>query len=325
MEDRPTIVRKGAVQINSLTHPFSFCGQLYRMEHRLPQYYGVQISDCASEPEFFGHARLCILDHRTGEVVAQPDASGFVMPSVFVEGGMLYVLASDFMLPSPPYGHKVRVWATPDLREWESWTALDVVEKWRIGSVNVCRAEDAYYMSMEVTSSEEESGGGFAARFARSVDMRHWEVLPAECVYGKDRSCSPHSLRFLDGWFYLFYLAAGGSGGSGGYTTNVTRSRDLTAWQESPLNPVLCPSEEDKQIAHPRLDIHQQAYVRNGGKLGEPNINNSDMKFTEHNGQVIIGYNCGAQSYDYGFAAEAIYDGTEAQFLRAWFPASADR
>ena len=93
------------------------------------------------------------------------------------------------------------------------------------------------------------------------------------------------------------------------------------AWEASPFNPVLWPSKEDKQIANTRLSAEKQAYVKNGGRAGQKLINNSDIEFVEHNGKVIIGYACGAQSYDYKYIAEGVYDGTEALFLRGWFPA----
>ena len=317
---RPVIKRLGAVQTNSLICPFVLGGRLYHLEHRLPQYYGVRMSECKSEEEFFGHARACIVDHETGEVVAEPDLGGFVMPHVFVDGGTVYVLASDFMAPSPPHGRTVKVWATKDLKTWERWTALELVQKWMVGSVSVCKKGDEYVMAMEVTGPVEEVGVGFTARFAKSTDMKHWQVLGGQCVYGRDRSCCPHSLRHLDGYFYLFYLEAGSWEGGSGYVTNVARSRDLVEWQVSLFNPVLCPSEKDKQIANEGLSAEKQAYVKNGGQLGQAHINNSDMEFAEHNGRVIIGYSCGAQSYEYGFIAEAVYEGTEAQFLRGWFP-----
>ena len=79
--------------------------------------------------------------------------------------------------------------------------------------------------------------------------MKHWDLLPEECVYGKDRGCSPHFMRYLDGYFYLFCTEAGRWKGGSGYVVNVARSRDLVAWEASPFNPVLSPSEEDKQIA----------------------------------------------------------------------------
>jgi hypothetical protein len=322
---RPVIKRLGAVETNSLICPFVLGGRLYRLEHRLPQYYGVRMSDCTSEAEFFGHARAYIVDHTTGKVVAEPDMRGFVMPNVLVDEETLYVLASDFMRPSPPHGRTVKVWATKDLKTWEQWTALELLQKWMVGSVSVCKKGDEYYMAMEVTGPEEDVGGvGFTARFAKSTDMKHWELLGGECVYGKDRSCCPHFLRYLDGHFFLFYLEAARWEGTSGYVTNVARSRDLVVWEESPLNPVLRPSEEDKQIANTRLSGKKQAYIKNGGKLGQAHINNSDIEFTEHNGKVIIGYSCGAQSYEYGFIAEAVYDGTEAQFLRRWFPESTE-
>ena len=319
---RPVIKRLGAVQVCSLVCPFSFGGRSYRLEQRFPQYYGVRMSDCKSDVEFFRHTRSFVVDRETGEEVTEPPMRGFVMPNVFVEGGTVYVLASDFMQPSPPYGRTVKVWATKDLKTWEEWTALKLERNWMVGSVSVCKKGDEYVMAMEVTGPVEEVGAGFTARFAKSRDMKDWEVLGDEYVYGKDWSCCPHFLRYQDGYFYLFYLQTGSWEGGSGYVTNVARSRDLVEWQTSPFNPVLCPSEADKQIANKRLSAARQAYITDGGWDREAHINNSDMEFAEHNGQVIIGFSCGAQTLGYGFIAEAVYEGTEAQFLRGWFAGS---
>ena len=320
---RPVIKKLGAVDINVMENsPFVFGGRLYRLESRHPDYYGIRASDCKTAVEYFGHERACIVDHETGEVVAEPETHGFILPTVFVDEGTLYVLATDYMLPSPPYGHKVRVWATKDLKTWEQWTAMEL-PAWMIANVSVCRKGKEYYMSLEVTGPADEVGVGYTTRFAKSTDMRNWEQMPAECTYGKDRSCSAHFLRYLDGYFYMFCLDWGNWEGGSGYVTNVVRSYDLVGWQASPFNPVLWPSAEDKHIANTRLSAEKQAYVKNGGRAGQKLINNSDIEFVEHKGKVIIGYACGAQSYDYKYIAEGVYDGTEAQFLRGWFPARA--
>jgi len=50
------------------------------------------------------------------------------------------------------------------------------------------------------------------------------------------------------------------------------------------------------------------------------NINNSDMSFREYKGRVIIHYNRSDQQTPPSGFAEAIYEGTQAQFLRGWFP-----
>jgi hypothetical protein len=131
---------------------------------------------------------------------------------------------------------------------------------------------------------------------------------PPAFLYAKDRYTAPHCLRYLDGWFYDFYLEA-----HGGYETRVVRSRNLVNWQPSPLNPVLRASDEDWIIANPRLTESERRHVSEAR-----NINNSDIDFCEFEGKLIINYSWGNQQ-GVEFLAEAAYEGTEADFLRAWF------
>lgn len=105
-------------------------------------------------------------------------------------------------------------------------------------------------------------------------DLVEWYVTPHECAYSRDRYSAPHALRYLDGYYYDFYLEA-----FNGYETHVVRSRDLIHWESSPLNPVLCASEEDKKIANPELTAEQRRKI-----TAATDINNSDIDFCEFNG-----------------------------------------
>ena len=53
------------------------------------------------------------------------------------------------------------------------------------------------------------------------------------------------------------------------------------------------------------------------------NICNSDISLIEYKGKVIIRYFYGDQATAPCGMAEATYEGTEAQFLRGWFPQKA--
>ena len=77
---------------------------------------------------------------------------------------------------------------------------------------------------------------------------------------------------------------------------------------------VLRASEEDKQIANPRLSAELRQRI-----AGAKNLNNSDLDFCEYGGELLINYSWGNQQ-GIEFLAEAIFPGTEKQFLRAWFP-----
>jgi hypothetical protein len=94
----------------------------------------------------------------------------------------------------------------------------------------------------------------------------------------------------------------------------VVRSRDLIQWEASPLNPVLKASAADKQIANKNLSdsLLQKIAVAE-------NLNNSDIDFCEYKGKLIINYSWGNQR-GLEFLGEAVYHGTQEQFLKGWFP-----
>lgn len=73
-------------------------------------------------------------------------------------------------------------------------------------------------------------------------------------------------------------------------------------------------SVDDKDIANSRLISAQRE------KIGAAkNINNSDLDFCQWRARLILNYSWGNQQGT-EFLAEAIYEGTQDQFLRAWFP-----
>src|SRR5512132_1448084 len=101
-----------------------------------------------------------------------------------------------------------------------------------------------------------------------------------------NRYTALHCLRWLDGWFYDFYLEA-----HDGYEMRVVRSQDLVHWEPSPLNPVLRASPDDKLIANETLTSQQRARIVNAVDL-----NNSDIDFCEWQGRLVINYSWGNQT-----------------------------
>ena len=136
------------------------------------------------------------------------------------------------------------MFASRDLKNWESWPVIDD-PRYGIFNTSLCKANDKFVLMFEIDKPAAEAGAPFTARFATSDNLRDWKITPPECNYAKDRYTAPHCLRWLDGWFYDFYLEA-----YNGYEMRVVRSRDLINWEASALNPVLRGSAEDKQIAN---------------------------------------------------------------------------
>jgi len=165
-------------------------------------------------------------------------------------------------------------------------------------------------MAFEIGAPPEEAGSPFTSRFARSKDLLGWELTPPECVHTKERYSACPALRFLDGYYYNIYLESL----KGYWAPYVTRSKDLITWEDSPLNPVMKHSDEDRQIANP--DFTEKQCKRIAEAI---NRNNSDVDFCEFEGRTVIYYSWGNQK-GVEHLAEAVFEGTVASFLRGFFP-----
>ncbi len=299
-EGRPLIRKLGTIDCDLVeTTPIVFRGKLYRSEWVRTSYKGNELGA--------NYSRLVEID--TGKATA-PLARGCAFSSAFVDDDTVYVTGTS--TEQGWTGQRVEMYASRDLEHWEHWTALDL-DGFGICNTSICKADDRYVMMFEIHKPKDQAGAQFTARFATSKDLRNWEVTPPDCVYAKDRYTAPHCLRYLDGYFYDFYLEA-----HEGYEMRVVRSRDLIHWVPSPLNPVLKASPEDKRIANPKLTAAQRERIAKA-----EDINNSDIDFCAYDGHLVINYSWGNQRGE-EFLAEAVYDGTIEEFLKGWFP-SEDR
>lgn len=288
---RPLIRKLGTLDLDLVeTTPVVFGGRLYRFEWVRDGYWNNQ-----RKTNYFR-----FVDHESGEA-GPPFADGHEFGSAFVHDGQMIVSGTQGR-------DRVNIFLSRDLRTWEQRPAIGD-GRYGIFNTSMTRAGDEFVLMFEIDKPVEEAGAAFTARFTRSKDLRTWTLTPPECNYAKDRYTAPHCLRYLDGWFYDFYLEA-----HDGYEMRVVRSRDLAQWQSSPLNPVLKASPEDRQIANPKLTEAQRRRVAEAA-----NRNNSDIDFCEWQGRLVINYSWGNQ-LGVEHLAEAIYDGSEAQFLRGWFP-----
>lgn len=291
---RPQIRKLGTIDLDMVeTTPVVFGGRLYRFEYVRANYWANATGD----------SYFRFVDGETGRFSA-PFAQGYHLGNAFVEDDTLYVTGTNAW-----DGERVDLFVSQDMERWESWNALNL-PGYGLFNTSVCRAGDRCAMMFEAGKPKEVVGRPFTGFFAASRDMKRWEVLPPGCNYALDRYTAPHCLRYLDGYYYNFYLEAVPDG----YEQCVVRSRDLSHWVSSPLNPVLKASDEDRRVANPNLTREQRERVRTA-----TNLNNSDIDFCEHRGRVVITYSWGNQQ-GVEHLAEARFDGTEADFLRGWFP-----
>jgi len=291
----PRITKLGTIDCDMVeTTPIVFNGRLYRFEYVRDFYY---------KPNTTGRSHFRFVDVASGEAGA-PFAWDQHLGSAFVHGDTVYVFGVNKW-----GGDAIQVFWSKDLSAWETQTGI-TLPGWELFNNGVCRAGDRFVMAIEIGAPPEEAGQPFTMRFLESDNLREWRLTPPECVYTKDRYSACPSLAFLDGFYYMFYLESC----PGFYAEALVRSNDLVHWEPSPFNPVLKHSDDDRKIASNALTAEQRERIRTAA-----NINNSDFDFCEFQGKTVILYSWGNQQ-GVEHLAEAVYDGTKASFLRAFFP-----
>jgi hypothetical protein len=293
-EGRPLIEKIGTIDCDMVeTTPVVFKDKVYRFEYVRTNYWNNKTGD----------SYFRFVDHQTGKQTPS-FAKGFHFGSAAVLDNTVYVTAVD-----KGDGERIYIFASHDLEHWEQWMAIEL-PGWGMFNTSMIKANDKYVLMFEVGKPEIEAGERFTAHFATSPDLKKWEILSRDHNYAMDRYTAPHCLRYLDGYYYDFYLEA-----FKGYEARVVRSKDLIHWEPSPLNPVLKASATDKQIANKNLSDSLLQKI-----AGAENLNNSDIDFCEYKGNLIINYSWGNQMGK-EFLGEAVYHGTQEQFLKGWFPA----
>ena len=302
-DGRPLIEKLGTVELDlTEVNPVVFKGRLYRFEYirgseTTTPYYGNKL----------GHAYSRFVDHETGETTT-PHAFNHCLTCAFIDNDTAYVTGANKW-----GGERIEMFVSKDLENWEHYNVL-TLPGYGIFNTSICKADDKYVLMFEIDGPPEVAGIKYTAKFATSPDLKNWTLTPPECTYDKSKPSAPHCLRYLDGYYYNFYMETIGEKPNRNWEMSLARSKDLINWQPSPLNPVIKPTEDDHKIANPNLANAQKERITKA-----TNINNSDIDFCEYNGQLIINYMWGNQK-GIEHIAEAIYRGTQNQFLKGWFP-----
>lgn len=303
--DRPTVTagkpraieKLGTIECDLMeTTPVIFRGRLYRLEYRRAK------SPRNPADESLQH----FVDVETGETTA-PFAHGFHFSSAFVAGDTVYVYGVK-----EGNGPNIYVFWTQDFRRWSFQPALEM-PGWGLFNSSVCRGPEGYIMAFEVGNPPEMTGTPFTAYFAESDDLLDWRFLGTERVFTREHYNACPTLRYVNGYYYLLYLANVSSGGETEYATHIARSTDLIHWEKSPRNPVLRRSQEDHRIYNAALSPTEQKRIANA-----VNINNSDIDLCEYKGEVLIYYSWGNQNY-VEHLAQARFDGSLEELLESFF------
>lgn len=281
----PAIVKKGTLGLDLCeSTPFVFNGRVSRLEW------------------FRNGGILRVVDRESGQEMSRFGAK-HRFPCAFVEGDTVYVVGTKET--DGWTGDTLTLFTSKDLTNWSERVIFKHPQGKTFCNTSLCRADGRFVMSYE------QNENGFHAQFLESKDWVTWTMLPDEQRHNLGRYNAPHCLRWNQGWFYLFYLEANKPHG---YEQYVTRSRDLTHWEPSPLNPVLAASPGDRLVLNPKLTAAEREKVAKA-----QDVNNSDIDFCEYQGRLIINYSWGNQQGT-EFLAEAEFNGTLEQFLVGWFP-----
>jgi len=291
---QPVIHKIGTIDCDLVeSTPVVFHGKLHRFEYVREGYYANKT----------GASYFRFIDTATGG--ATPAfAAGYHLGCAFSDGDTMYAYGVKKW-----GGDEIRTFWSKDLKDWQDTAAIRL-PGWEIFNTSVCRGEEGYTMALEIGAPKEEAGVPFTTRFALSKDARSWTLTPSACVYTKERYSACPALRFLDGRYYMVYLESY----PGFYASNIVRSKDLATWEESPFKPIMKHSDEDRKLANPNLSPELRKRVGEAADL-----NNSDIDFCEFNGKTVITYSWGNQQGT-EHLAQAEYEGTQADFLRGFFP-----
>lgn len=301
---RPKIRRLGTIDFGvNETTPVVFKDRLYRFEYINRKYHR------AALPTDYFH----FIDVATG--VATPGfAHNHFLGSAFAERETMYA----FGVKEAWGGQQIDVFQSNDLINWTSRTVLEKLG-WALYNNSVCKGDGRYIMAFEAGAPAAVVGKKFTSFFAESPDLLNWKFLGEQYAWTRDFYIGCPTIRYLDGYYYIFYLVQlpqrlRPDDETVPYETHLVRTRDFLKFEPSPLNPVLTFSEDDRQIQHPQINAEQRQRI-----AISPNTNVSDMDLCEFHGEVVMYFSWGSQN-GIEYLAEARYTGTLASFLTAFYP-----
>ena len=149
---------------------------------------------------------------------------------------------------------------------------LRAAEKQTIFNTSVTMGRNGhYFMAYEICDPSVKC---FSIRFAESRNLLTW--VPLKLAYRTDLYTACPTLRYVNDYFYLFYLKVIGKHGKLKYVTRVARSHNLSNWEDSSSN-----------VLEPASD-------------GSDGVNTSDMDLVEDSGSVVVNFAIGHQDPQVG-------------------------
>ena len=271
--------------------PFVWKGRLYLAESWQRRW------DDEPKPEELDYVQ--IRDVEKDDIVGTC-MQGYGLASAFVWRNLCYIFAAQHERGGH---HNVNMSWSADLVNWsDSRVVLEEDPDEDLFNQSVCHDGRRFVMAYE---SNDEAYRPFTIKFAVSHDLEYWTKLP-DLIFGPDRYVACPAIRHVGGYYYMLYLEHV----EGGYETYLTRSTDLTAWEQAPHNPVI--------TFDPAAECHPLYYQRRDPQKTRRECNASDPDLVEWRGKTRVYFTGGCQRFA-GDLQYAGFDGAMQEFFESYY------
>jgi len=231
-----------------------------------------------------------------------PAMTGHTLGTAIVWDGIVYVFGinDDSQSPSQFQRTQVDVTWSSDLLNWsQPMTVLDSPAG-EIFNVAVTRDNDGFAFLWETNGV----GTPFTIMYGRVNNLTEsWNGGIIEgAVYGQNKYTGGPALYYEDGWYHTLYLE---QLTVGQWETRITRSQDLTHWQDAPDGrPFITFDESRTNMPLRPLDAHE--------------TNASDAELCYFQGMTVV-YFTGSDQIVGGDLQWAMFDGTPRELFEQFF------
>jgi len=247
-----------------------------------------------------------IRDCETGKIISEV-TDEIYFPSGILDGDTFHVTGVD-----KKHRDTILIFSSKDLQRWEKRVLLKR-EGWYYYNTCMTKDDKGYALVMEAGKPSEYVGEyPFTFFFATSPDLKIWNHVGDDLGFSQNRYMGGPWMRYSEGWYYVVSVT---ELPCLRYANYIYRTRDFKEWQIGFYNPMHMPGPEDLELSPNAADITPEFYEKIQKSF---HINVSDMDMCDYNGKLYINYCCGNQQ-GFGYIAEGEYDGTMAEFLKAFF------
>jgi len=201
---------------------------------------------------------LAIYDFKTKEKISGY-GEGLGLGSVLVQNDRLYIFATKNWMAKSDSSNRSEVVmiTTDDLKNFSEPATIYTAADRQIlfnSSVTYNPDQKKYIMALE---TDEPGFVAFSIRFLESDDLSHWNLFP-DRVFGRYAYAACPTIRYIDGYYYLWYLKAvqfdPNQPTKNSYVEQLSKSGDLIDWQTSPQY-VLAPDQKGEGIDTSDIDF----------------------------------------------------------------------